>query len=88
MTTRQNRYQRPLKTWPLACLSEHNRSLRQISLAHLWNSCVLTAHSSSAILVIVAVALFGWVLAVGHIPLLTTFPILTLAKDFTLCCRG
>ena len=42
---------------------------RELTLAHLWNSAVLTARSSSAILIIVAAAaLFGWILAVEQVP--------------------
>ncbi len=42
---------------------------RELTPMHLWNSAVLTARSSSAILIIVAAAaLFGWILAVEQVP--------------------
>lgn len=42
---------------------------RELTVEHLWNSAVLTARSSSAILIIVAsAALFGWILAVEQVP--------------------
>ncbi len=42
---------------------------RELTLAHLWNAMLLTLRSTSAILMIVAVAsLFGWILAVEQIP--------------------
>ena len=42
---------------------------RELTLAHLWNAMVMTVRSTSAILIIVAVAsLFGWILAVEQIP--------------------
>ncbi|WP_024588010.1 TRAP transporter large permease [Aliihoeflea sp. 2WW] len=42
---------------------------RDLTLEHLWQALILTVKSTSAILIIVAVAaLFGWILAVEQIP--------------------
>ncbi|WP_158044807.1 TRAP transporter large permease [Skermanella pratensis] len=55
---------------------------RELSVEHLWNSAVLTARSSSAILIIVAAAaLFGWILAVEQVPQTFAAALLTLSKD-------
>jgi tripartite ATP-independent transporter DctM subunit len=55
---------------------------RELTLAHLWNSAVLTARSSSSILIIVAAAaLFGWVLAVEQVPQTVAAALLTLSRD-------
>ena len=55
---------------------------RELTLAHLWNSAVLTARSSSAILIIVAAAaLFGWVLAVEQVPQMFAAALLGWSKD-------
>lgn len=55
---------------------------RELTLAHLWNSAVLTARSTSAILIIVAAAaLFGWVLAVEQVPQAFAAALLGLSKD-------
>jgi tripartite ATP-independent transporter DctM subunit len=55
---------------------------RELTLAHLWNSCVLTARSSSAILIIVAAAaLFGWILAVEQVPQTFAAALLGLSTD-------
>lgn len=55
---------------------------RELTLAHLWNSCVLTARSSSAILIIVAAAaLFGWILAVEQVPQSFAAALLSLSAD-------
>ena len=55
---------------------------RELTLAHLWNSAVLTARSSSAILIIVAAAaLFGWVLAVEQVPQMFAATLLGWSKD-------
>ncbi len=55
---------------------------RELTLAHLWNSAVLTARSSSAILIIVAAAaLFGWILAVEQVPQTFAAALLGLSKD-------
>ena len=55
---------------------------RELTLAHLWNSGVLTARSSSAILIIVAAAaLFGWVLAVEQVPQMFAATLLGWSKD-------
>ena len=55
---------------------------RELTLAHLWNSAVLTARSTSAILIIVAAAaLFGWVLAVEQVPQTFATALLGLSKD-------
>jgi len=55
---------------------------RELTLAHLWNSAVLTARSSSAILIIVAsAALFGWILAVEQVPQTFAATLLGLSND-------
>jgi len=55
---------------------------RELTVAHLWNSAVLTARSSSAILIIVAAAaLFGWILAVEQVPQMFASTLLGLSKD-------
>lgn len=55
---------------------------RELSVAHLWNSAVLTARSSAAILIIVAAAaLFGWILAVEEVPQMFAATLLSLSKD-------
>ena len=55
---------------------------RELTLEHLWNSAVLTARSSSAILIIVAAAaLFGWVLAVEQVPQMFAATLLGWSKD-------
>jgi tripartite ATP-independent transporter DctM subunit len=55
---------------------------RELTLAHLWNSAVLTARSSAAILIIVAVAaLFGWILAVEEVPQMFAATLLGWSKD-------
>ncbi|MCC2689245.1 MAG: dicarboxylate transporter subunit DctM [Rhizobiaceae bacterium] len=55
---------------------------RELTLAHLWHSAVLTARSTSAILIIVAAAaLFGWVLAVEQVPQAFATALLGLSKD-------
>lgn len=55
---------------------------RELTLAHLWNSAVLTARSSSAILIIVAsAALFGWILAVEQVPQVFAAALLDWSKD-------
>lgn len=55
---------------------------RELTLAHLWNSAVLTARSSSAILIIVAsAALFGWILAVEQVPQTFAAALLGLSND-------
>lgn len=55
---------------------------RELTLAHLWNSAVLTARSSSAILIIVAAAaLFGWILAVEQVPQTFAAVLLGLSQD-------
>ncbi len=55
---------------------------RELTLDHLWNSAVLTARSSSAILIIVAAAaLFGWILAVEQVPQTFAAALLGLSKD-------
>ena len=55
---------------------------RELTLAHLWNSAVLTARSSSAILIIVAsAALFGWILAVEQVPQTFAATLLALSND-------
>lgn len=55
---------------------------RELTFAHLWNSAVLTARSSSAILIIVAAAaLFGWILAVEQVPQNFAAVLLGLSKD-------
>ena len=55
---------------------------RELTLEHLWNSAVLTARSSSAILIIVAAAaLFGWILAVEQVPQTFAAALLGLSKD-------
>jgi tripartite ATP-independent transporter DctM subunit len=55
---------------------------RELSIEHLWNSALLTARSSSAILIIVATAaLFGWILAVEQVPQTFAAALLTLSKD-------
>jgi len=55
---------------------------RELTLAHLWNSAVLTARSSSAILIIVAAAaLFGWILAVEQVPQTFASSLLSLSQD-------
>lgn len=42
---------------------------RELTWAHFWSATVLTVRSTSAILIIVAVAaLFGWILAVEQVP--------------------
>ena len=42
---------------------------RELTWAHLWNAVIVTVRSTSAILIIVAVAaLFGWILAVEQVP--------------------
>ncbi|WP_217844564.1 TRAP transporter large permease [Paracoccus marcusii] len=42
---------------------------RELTWSHLWNAMLMTVRSTSAILIIVAVAsLFGWILAVEQIP--------------------
>lgn len=42
---------------------------RELTWPHLWNAMLMTVRSTSAILIIVAVAsLFGWILAVEQIP--------------------
>lgn len=55
---------------------------RELSVAHLWNSAVLTARSSAAILIIVAAAaLFGWILAVEEVPQMFAATLLGWSKD-------
>jgi tripartite ATP-independent transporter DctM subunit len=55
---------------------------RELTVAHLWNSAVLTARSSSAILIIVAsAALFGWILAVEQVPQTFATALLGLSDD-------
>ncbi|OOG72936.1 ABC transporter permease [Sinorhizobium sp. A49] len=55
---------------------------RELTFAHLWNSAVLTARSSSAILIIVAsAALFGWILAVEQVPQTFAAALLGLSND-------
>ena len=55
---------------------------RELTVAHLWNSAVLTARSSSAILIIVAAAaLFGWILAVEQVPQMFASTLLGMSKD-------
>ncbi|PND24591.1 MULTISPECIES: TRAP transporter large permease [Sinorhizobium] len=55
---------------------------RELTLAHLWHSAVLTARSSSAILIIVAsAALFGWILAVEQVPQTFAATLLGWSKD-------
>ena len=55
---------------------------RELTLAHLWHSAVLTARSSSAILIIVAsAALFGWILAVEQVPQTFASALLGLSDD-------
>ncbi|MFC3723790.1 MAG: TRAP transporter large permease [Neoaquamicrobium sediminum] len=55
---------------------------RELTLAHLWNSAILTARSSSAILIIVAAAaLFGWILAVEQVPQTFAAALLGLSRD-------
>ncbi len=55
---------------------------RELTLAHLWHSAVLTARSSSAILIIVAsAALFGWILAVEQVPQTFASALLSLSDD-------
>jgi tripartite ATP-independent transporter DctM subunit len=55
---------------------------RELTLAHVVNAAILTARSTSAILVIVAVAaLFGWILAVEQIPQEFAQLILGVSKD-------
>lgn len=55
---------------------------RELTFTHLWNSAVLTARSSSAILIIVAsAALFGWILAVEQVPQTFAAALLGLSKD-------
>lgn len=55
---------------------------RELTFAHLWNSAVLTARSSSAILIIVAsAALFGWILAVEQVPQTFAATLLGLSND-------
>ena len=55
---------------------------RELTVAHLWNSAVLTARSSSAILIIVAsAALFGWILAVEQVPQTFAAALLGLSDD-------
>lgn len=42
---------------------------RELTWAHFWNAVMMTVRSTSAILIIVAVAaLFGWILAVEQVP--------------------
>ncbi|WP_099867596.1 TRAP transporter large permease [Pararhizobium haloflavum] len=42
---------------------------REMTLAHVWEALIITARSTSAILIIVAAAaLFGWILAVEQVP--------------------
>jgi tripartite ATP-independent transporter DctM subunit len=54
----------------------------ELTLAHLWKSAVLTARSTSAILIIVAAAaLFGWVLAVEQVPQTFAAALLGFSKD-------
>lgn len=55
---------------------------RELTIQHLWDSAVLTARSSSAILVIVAAAaLFGWILAIEQVPQSFAAALLGLTKD-------
>ena len=55
---------------------------RELSVAHLWNSAVLTARNSAAILIIVAAAaLFGWILAVEEVPQMFAATLLGWSKD-------
>lgn len=55
---------------------------RELTIAHLWNSAVLTARSSAAILIIVAAAaLFGWILAVEEVPQMFAATLLGWSKD-------
>jgi len=55
---------------------------RELSVEHLWNSAILTARSSSAILIIVAAAsLFGWILAVEQVPQTFAATLLSWSKD-------
>ncbi|WP_134682388.1 TRAP transporter large permease [Paracoccus ravus] len=55
---------------------------RELSMRHLWVSAILTARSSSAILIIVAsAALFGWILAVEQVPQTFAAALLGLSKD-------
>ena len=55
---------------------------RELTWAHLWESAVLTARSTSAILIIVAAAaLFGWVLAVEQVPQTAAAALLSLSTD-------
>lgn len=55
---------------------------RELTLSHLWNAMLLTVRSTSAILIIVAVAsLFGWILAVEQIPQDFSRMILSFSQD-------
>lgn len=55
---------------------------RELTIAHLWNSALLTARSSSAILIIVAAAaLFGWILAVEQVPQAFAATLLSWSRD-------
>ena len=55
---------------------------RELTIEHLWQSAVLTARSSSAILIIVAAAaLFGWILAIEQVPQSFAATLLGLTND-------
>jgi tripartite ATP-independent transporter DctM subunit len=55
---------------------------RELTIEHLWQSAVLTARSSSAILIIVAAAaLFGWILAIEQVPQSFAAALLGLTND-------
>jgi len=55
---------------------------RELTLAHLWNSALMTARSTSAILIIVAAAaLFGWILAIEQVPQTFAAALLGLSQD-------
>ncbi|UMA64416.1 TRAP transporter large permease [Roseivivax marinus] len=55
---------------------------RELTLDHLWNAMLQTLRSTSAILIIVAVAsLFGWILAVEQIPQDFSAFILQISQD-------
>lgn len=55
---------------------------RELTLDHLWNAMLQTLRSTSAILIIVAVAsLFGWILAVEQVPQDFSAFILQISQD-------
>ncbi|WP_321449872.1 TRAP transporter large permease [uncultured Cohaesibacter sp.] len=55
---------------------------RELTLKHIWTALLLTLRSTSAILIIVAVAsLFGWILAIEQIPQDFSKVILQLSTD-------